>query len=310
MLKSIRQKIVHSLWERYRDTTPDIRLIESALRRKNIRDLVLDHFAIIDLPGQASGIPMLKNIFAGLGFVERGKGYLADKQNDFLWMAEEGYAHAGVRDVLPQVVVADFRPQEMPAEISRIIDNYARQTRRFPLEQAQVLAASLQAGDSSADKLLADMLLEYFSGRDWPLPTIKEYQTVREFNELLAWVLIFGRRPNHFTLSCHLLDDFSSFTEFLDFVEIETSLKLNDEGGVIKGGKERGIAQGSTMGATQRVALADGEIEIAAGFIEFVWRYPLAAKEAKPALWNDYFTGFIAQHADRVIESLYTQNET
>jgi hypothetical protein len=35
----------------------------------------------------------------------------------------------------------------------------------------------------------------------------------------------------------------------------------------------------------------------------FVWRHP--KKAGKVALWHDYFTGFVADNADRVVESLY-----
>src|SRR5262249_44381383 len=126
------------------------------------------------------------------------------------------------------------------------------------------------------------LLSHYFSGRDWPLPMIKEFNTVKEFNELLAWVLIFGRRPNHFTLSIHLLPQFANLNVFLAFISQETAFDLNQDGGIVKGGGKTGIAQGSTMGTWQKIKLQDGEITIRSDFVEFVWRYPRDNTIAQP----------------------------
>jgi hypothetical protein len=306
MLKRLRHDFVHILWEKYRAASADMQPIEAALRQRNLHKIKQDHFAIIDLPGPHTGIPYLKEIFTCLGFMEQGKDYLAEKQNDFLWMCEEDSKELAAADVLPQVVVADFRLDEMPADIRAIIYKYSEQSQPTPLHDIQQLSARVTKGDSTVSGPLLKLLEQYFYGRDWPLPATKEFRTVQEFNELLAWVLIFGRRPNHFTLSVHLLDHFNSLTEFHEFIVNDVQLALNNEGGVIKGSKEIGIAQGSTVGITQTVRLADGEIQLPNGFVEFVWRFPRNGGDSKPVLWKDYFTGFIAGHADRVIESLYT----
>lgn len=304
MIKSFRQSLIESLWEIYCGSCSDMQTIRAALSKKGVHRLTLDHFAVIDLPGIYSGIPILHEIFSTLGFRERGKDYLAEKQNDFLWMAEEDCMNQPAEKVLPQVVIADFRLHEMPESISRIIEHYSHQTNFSAVDQIRNLLQRLTAGDETATLPCKKLLLQYLTGRDWPLPTVKEFQLVREFNELLAWVLVFGRRPNHFTLSVHLLEHFSDLEDFHRFIEEEAKLPLNVEGGAIKGSRQTGIAQGSTAGISQKVALRDGEIEIPNGFVEFVWRYPSGANQEK---WGDYFTGFIATHADRVIESLYVE---
>lgn len=168
----------------------------------------------------------------------------------------------------------------------------------------------IQAGDIHANHEFHHVILSYFAGRDWPLPQVNEFYTVKEFNELLAWVLIFGRQPNHFTLSVHLLDTFTHLADFHAFIVNEVKLELNSEGGIIKGGQAAGIAQGSTMAIPQTIALPDGEINLPTGFVEFVWRYKQTTRKETPTKqtpmrWKDYFTGFIAQHANHVIESLY-----
>ncbi len=306
MREQLRKNIVQQLWNQYRDTSPDMLRIEAALSRKGVSRLILDHFAIIDLPGPNSGISYLSQIFSEIGYIEQGRDYLADKQNDFLWMAESSSRELPAPDALPQVVVADFRLDEMPAEIRAIIEKYSHLAQKAPLQTIRNLSQQASSGNAEAAKHCTSIIMQYLSGRDWPLPTISEFLMVREFNELLSWVLIFGRRPNHFTLSIHLLDYFTSLAGFHRFIEEEVQLRLNSEGGTLKGGESAGIEQGSTLGISRTVKLVDGEIDIPTGFVEFVWRYPGPDCE-KPMRWNDYFTGFIAQHADRVIESLYTQ---
>jgi hypothetical protein len=311
MQKLFRKNLIQHLWETYKNSSAQIKKIEASLKQKGISKLALDHFAIIDLPGPNTGISHLKQFFSAIGYVEQGKDYLAAKQNDFLWMTEKESADLPALDVLPQVVVADFRLDALPSEVKKIIEKYAKLAPSSPQPEFQLLIDRMIAGDQVASASLFSLLSQYLAGRDWPLPTLKEFNTVHEFNELLAWVLIFGRKPNHFTLSVHLLDHFENLNDFIQFITDEVKLKLNKEGGIIKGGQTIGIAQGSTVGLHQTVTLLDGNVEIPTGFVEFVWRYPLVSQclsKQKPMLWRDYFTGFVAQHANHVIESLYVQN--
>lgn len=300
MLKRLKQTIINHLWHNHAAASTQVQLIEAKLAQLGIKHSPLDHFAVIDLPGPHSGIPVLRNLFESLGFIAQGTGYLPEKQNDFLWLADPDGAEKPAADALPQVVVADFRPHEMPIPIQQIIEKYATQASPLDLEKisrfAQHEETQLQA---------IAMISHYLNGRDWPLPTIAEFQTVQEFNELLAWVLVFGRRPNHFTFSVHLMNQFNNLEHFQDFIETEVKLALNTEGGKIKGDRSKGIAQGSTTGEVQTIKLADGEINIPGHFVEFVWRFPKNDAKHQPKAWNDYFTGFIANHANHVIESLY-----
>lgn len=304
MLKQVRQDLINNLWERYCAESSQMRRIEDGLRQRNAYQIHLDHFALIDLPGPHTGISVLRELFAKLGYVVQGMDYLPDKQNDFCWMAEHDSINTPVRDVLPQVVVADFRLEEMPTNVRNIIVKYARLAPPSPLDTLSELVDQLNK-DASAGVKLNKLLTHYLSGRDWPLPSVSEFHQVHEFNELLAWVLVFGRKPNHFTLSAHLLPTFSNLSALHDFIEQSLQLELNYEGNVIKGCKNVGIEQGSTAGSCQPIALADGTVNIPTDFIEFVWRFPADANNKNPTLWNDYFTGFIAQHANQVIESLY-----
>ena len=100
--------------------------------------------------------------------------------------------------------------------------------------------------------------------------------------------------------------DITDFHSYVAIARADVNKALVQlQNGKIKGNASIGIEQGSTDGLRQIVKLADGQIEIPTGFVEFVWRYPKHPSQPKPALWNDFFTGFIAQHANNVIESLY-----
>lgn len=306
MLKSLRRDIFQNLWETYRAASDQLQQIETALHRRKVKKILIDHFAIIDLPGPQSGIPFLHQLFSFLGYQERGKDYLAEKQNDFLWLSELDSATSEVTKALPQVVIADFRLEEMPLEIKKIIEKYAYQASNLSMTHLQKLFQLALQGDKKAYQILAQTILQYLSGRDWPLPTTKEFCVVQEWNELLAWVLMFGRKPNHFTLSIHLLEHFNDLKHFLSFIENEVKLPINIQGGMIKGNKGLGIEQAATQGRKKIIATSDSNISLPTDFVEFVWRYALSEKR-KPVLWQDYFTGFVAVHANHVIESLYEE---
>ncbi len=306
MLRLARHAIVHSLWENYRNASQQMQILERSLEQKGISNPTLDHFALIDLPSNNSGIPVLRELFTNIGYTERGKGYLADKQNDFMWLAETESMTHPAQMALPQVVVADFRLHELPENIRAIIQHYAQFAPTAPLDIIRELVQRTNDNDESAMLMLVDTVLQYCKQRPWPLPTVAEFETVFAFNRLLAWVLIFGRSPNHFTLSLHHLNIFTDMANFHQYVEDELNLPLNAEGGKIKGTPDSGIMQGSTIGTFESVALQDGTIELPRGFVEFVWRFPLD-QNTKPTKWNDYFTGFIAANADHVIKSLTTK---
>lgn len=305
MLREIRQQIIDQLWRDYCKSNHHVKQIDAVLHAKNIRRPILDHFAIIDLPGPHTGISELDRIFKAIGYVRHGTDYLPEKQNDFAWMAECDSHTKTASQVLPQVVTADFRLEEMPDNIRNIVLKYSRQASPSPAEKIEQLAARAAADDHQAAIQLFVLINQYLSGREWPLPTVKEFETVSEFNELIAWVLVFGRRPNHFTYSIHLMPEFTDLSSFHDFIVRDVGLPLNTDGGIIKGSRESGIEQGSTAGTPEHIQLADGYVELPMGFVEFVWRF---AHKEQPVVWQDYFTGFVANHANRVIQSLYVND--
>lgn len=295
-LSKIRNKIVQKLWCYYQQSLPQLSKIEQALNNINANQINLDHVAIIDLPSSNSGVSVLKQLFSSLGFEYRGNGYLPEKHNDFSWLAEEGIEKKLASHALPQIVIADFRLHELPAHVFEIIQKYTRYITPPPYEK---MATAVN------EEEIANIVVDYLTSRPWPLPTTKEFEAVNAVNELLAWVLISGRKPNHFGLGIYLMPGFNNLVEFNQLVEHALNIKLNKREQSIKGGPHCGIAQSSTEGDLQDVELSDGSVMLRDSFIEFVWRYPKNS-ETTPQYWQDYFNDFIGSNANKVIESLYT----
>ena len=304
-LKPVRNALIKKLWEKYRLSVDHAALVDHHLKTITGRTIILDHFALIDLPSAHTGIPTLSAIFSEIGFTQCGADYLPDKQNDFIWMASIDAPGQPAELALPQVVLADFRLEELPPPIKKIILQYTAYIKPSPINEIKKQIRQLSDGDCNAIEAVVDLIYGYIMKKDWPLPTIKEFRTVQEYNELLAWVLVFGSIPNHFAASMHFSHPhFQQLDDLNAFLRDKLNITLNTIDGEIKGSREMGIRQSSTLAPSQKIALSDGEIMIPSQFMEFVWRFSM--NEKNPVYWDDYYTGFIAKNANRVVESLYT----
>jgi hypothetical protein len=303
MLDYVKRNIISQLWQTYSVNLLYLSTIQSNLQTQYQEQLALDHLALIDLPGPNSGIEVLSRLFAYLGYVTRGQGYLTEKQNNFRWLAEQSATPQLATNALPQIVVADFRREALAPAVLKIIDYYAAFSQALDSERLSCLQERVLQHDEVAAQEMIALIMSYLNRRDWPLPTVTEYETVKSHNELLAWVLVRGRQVNHFAWAIHLSNYFSSLDAFNGFLRSSLNIPLNEKGGLIKGHAAQGIEQSATLAATESVKLADGVIDLADRFIEFVWRYPKQAGIS--ILWEDYFTGFIADNANRVVESLF-----
>lgn len=303
MLNRVKNYVFGQLWQNYSIHLNELSTIQSYFKKHFQEELILDHFALIDLPGPYTGMDTLSHLFSYLGYKVRGQDYLAEKQNNFRWLSEEISSETLAIDAAPQIVVADFRREALAPQILTIIDHYAGFTQALDTEHLKFLYYRTLQQDEVAAFELSRYILNYLQSRDWPLPTIKEYEIVKNHNELLAWVLVMGRQVNHFAWSIHLSKCFNRLKKFNQFLSSTLHISLSEKGGLIKGNVNKGIEQSSTQPAIKPVKLADGMIDLSDRFIEFVWRYPKKTGEARR--WHDYFTGFVADNADRVVESLY-----
>ena len=302
MINRVKSDVFSQLWEIFSSHVIEVSMIQNYIQRHFQEELIQDHFAIIDLPGPNTGMDTLTCLFSYLGYRVRGEDYLAEKQNNFRWLSEEVSSETLAIEASPQIVVADFRREDLPSKVLKIIDHYAGFAQALDNDQLKFLhGRTLQQDEKAADKL-SELIINYLQFRHWPLPTLREYEIVKNQNELLAWVLVMGRQVNHFAWGIHLSKGFSQLKKFNQLLSSTLNISLNKKGGVIKGNINIGIEQTATQPTIKPVKLADGVIAIPDRFIEFVWRYPKKAGE--PRLWHDYFTGFVAGNADRVVESL------
>ncbi len=291
MLANVRKLLIAKLWAHFNTSIPQMNDI--------LKDQapVLDHFAIIDLPSQHSGIPVLQNIFSCLGFIQQGSGYLPDKVNDFIWMMPEDNPSKLATESLPQVVLADFRLNLLSNQAQRILEKFTNNIEPFDFELLDQYLLKLPGTTNN----IVDMVYDYINSLPQTLPTFAEYNYIKNENQLIAWAILFGRKINHFGISVHLLENaknLQSFNQYLSTVGVE----LNAQGGEIKGSQLVGIEQSSSFGRKLPLLLDGEEIEVRDSFLEFVWRYSI---KQSPTLWLDYFTGFIPYNANTVIESLY-----
>lgn len=296
----VREKVIEKLFSHYYQQSAHVQKIVGFLPNNCVKD----HFAVIDLPSEKSGISVLNQLFSSLGYLPQGRDYLNEKQNEFMWLAPVEALTKTAQEVSPQIVIADFHLDDLSPAIRDIIIKYTRQLSEFPWRYFHQLCGEVYQQSvlkrDAADKLI-DLLCDYLHRRD-SIPTQKDYFTVKEENELLAWVLAFGRGVNHFGFNIGLLNQYTDLAEFNQAITHQLKVTLNNRKGLIKGDHTKSIAQSSTEGENLRLPLSDGMITLSGPFIEFIWR---AKRCENPVYWQDYFTGFIGQQADNVIESVY-----
>lgn len=294
---SLQEKIFKKLWDAY---IPQIGRYKEFTA--NLDNIGVDHFAIIDLKSNNSGIDYMQRIFEIVGLYRRGAGYLPDKQNDFIWMTTDKNLSMLPSEALPQAVLADFRYEELSATNAKILMKYAEKSMSMDMAAVESI---MRAGDEEEQDKLATAITKHLTTRQWPKPTKKEFLSVHEENQLAAWVLLYGRSVNHFGISLYQPCPYTSLSDFNTALENKFGLELNYNGGLIKGSKDVGLEQSSLLGVMQNVECSDAEVEVRNCFMEFVWRFP---KKDNPKVLSDYFCDFVSQNANNVIESLFIQN--
>lgn len=280
------KSIISQLWNRYVSSI-------NSFPHININPyIVFDHIAILDLGAPFSNRSTLSDIFMEIGFNINGSGYLDEKKNNFLWMSHNTCKGISCYDAIPQIVLGDFRLQELSSNVQNIIEKYATQQTPFDFKSLKNLISDKNI------YLASNLICNYLCSRQWPMITPEEYQTVKKENALLAWLLLFGREVNHFGIDIQLSTNYKSLHDFNDSIY---SI-LNTSNGSIKGNKSCMIEQSSSLGAITDFNTTHGIITCRGPFLEFVWRH---SETSTPKLWEDYYRGFIPKNADKIIESVY-----
>lgn len=301
LIPYVREKIHQALWQ---NTVREYTHIAKIVKFLNPKSLTLDHFALIDLfPGHSSGISFLNQLFSPLGYIPGGRDYLPEKQNEFMWLTPLEAEHQKMQDVSPQIVIADFNPNDIDTKIGNIILKYTSKIAPFPFPLFHRLCGETYRGLQTSAEQLIKLILSFIDKPAEILPTYQEYGVIKEYNELLAWALVFGRKINHFGINVEFLEDYANLEAFNHMMTHTLHLPLNQKEGLIKGDAYHAIAQSSTEGELMEIQLQDKKITLQGPFMEFVWR----ASRGNSKMWTDYFTGFIGQQATKVVESVYTK---
>ncbi|WAS95283.1 DUF1338 domain-containing protein [Nannocystis punicea] len=130
-------------------------------------------------------------------------------------------------------------------------------------------------------------------GRPWRVAHA-EVEALRRESEYAAWLAAFGWRANHFTVAVHALVRLGDLARLGEFLKAH-GLRLNGEGGEIKGSPAQGLEQSSTLADLVDVEFSDGRFAVPACYYEFARRWP--GPDGR------LFRGFIEGSADKIFES-------
>jgi hypothetical protein len=305
LLSWVRKELIERLLKDFKSGSQAYQKIEKKLIERGEK-VMIDHIALLDIPGANSGISVLTQILELIGFVKRGSDRLPEKQNNYAWFAEPGIEKKDFNEALPQIVISDFSIQDLTFPVRSLVAKYAEVAQAAPIASIRALVNRCSLGDEVGGRLLVNTIFEFLKNRTYPMPTKKDFEVIRHENELLAWTMIFSKQVNHVAIAGHAFKTLASIVELNDFAVSQCDLNLNNQGGSsVKGGVEKGIAQSATLPERTVIALEDGPVILPATYIEFAWRYPQIKSINRPLLWGDYFTGFVTENASQVIQSMY-----
>ncbi len=256
------------LWVDYIQMTPQAEKIHKALlaENPNTPSIVNDHVAFRTFNQAPIRLESLEKHLLAMGY-QRFEPYHFENKHLSAWGYIPPKSHQ------PRVFLSELLVEELSNESQAII---------------QKLCAQIDSNKVNDPDV-------FYSGPLWALPTWDEYQTLLKESEYAAWLSIIGLRANHFTVSVNHLDTTTSLESVLDVVE-SIQMKLNVQGGRIKGNPSVLLEQGSTLADRQVFTFSGGEQhEITTCYYEFAKRYQNESGEI--------YQGFVAASADKIFES-------
>lgn len=328
----VARNVVSRLWAQYRAAVPDARRVEDALRARG-ETWNEDHLALRTLPGAHCGAHVLEKAFALLGYERRDSFRFEDKQLSAFWMSPPLAPGARSAQVLPKVFISELIPDAFSGPFREVIRRAVDQVVGDPIDALARLAQQVRTGDASGAgaqreegvrdggreggpesgraRELEDGLVALLSnGPAWARPMSSDYEVLRKESEYAAWTLAFGSRPNHFTVSVHLMSSFASLEDFNSYVISALNIPMNTSGGgLIKGTKAVRLEQSATLAAEATVAFQDKAARLPYAFIEFAFRHPREGR-AHDGAWDSYYQGFEVKNADKIFESTDVRGAT
>lgn len=257
------QALFAGLWSDYTKITPSAQQIHQLLSSTDT-DIVNDHIALRTFNIEKVNIEKLSAHFIALGYEIKGDYDFKAKKLSAIHLEHSN-------PLSPKVFISELRVEELSSASQSIIRNMVEQ---------------LDENVLSSDDFL-------YSGTHWQISK-QDYVTLRDESEYAGWMAAWGYRANHFTVSVNHLASFDELSD-VNKTLIDAGFKMNESGGLIKGGEDVCLAQSSTMADQATAKFSDGNLDIPSCFYEFAQRYKLAN--------GQYYQGFVAASADKIFES-------
>jgi hypothetical protein len=263
--------MLDDMWKDYLLLNPKVCTIHQLLADKNDGNIVNDHIALRTFNHEKVNIAKLAEPFIQAGYFVAGDYHFEEKK-----LYAQHFQHSDPS--LPKIFISELLVEKLSA--------FAQQT----IEQLLVVLD---------DKKVDDPHFCY-SGRPWDI-SYATYQKLLDESEYAAWMVAFGYRPNHFTVSLNHLSTYENLTELNHFLR-ENGVSLNTAGGEIKGSQSVFLEQSATLANKVEVHFSDQHASIPSCYYEFAQRYPLPD--------GSLYQGFVTTSADKIFESTDTKPST
>ncbi len=247
-------------WRDYCDVAPQAKKIHQLFEAKG--ELICnDHVAIRTLAHPSVGLEAFTEFFTEFGYKACGEYEFIDKRLRAIHLEANNK---------PLVFISEFLYED----------------EKFSNTVSETIESLIAACDGQS-------LNELFTQRKTWQPSHKIYEQLLLESEYAAWFYAWGFRVNHFTVSVNHLKSMTEVDQLNIFLQ-QNDIELNRSGGEIKGTKEQGLVQSSTMADQFLVNFLDGAYQIPSCYYEFAKRYEVN---------GEIYTGFVPTSADKIFES-------
>lgn len=264
-VSSIYQTFFEELWEQYQSITPQATAIHHLFESEGER-VENDHVAFRTFADSPIDLSHLEPILLDLGFIQFDEYHFDVKK-----LYAKSYVH-------PNMETKVFLSELLWKDLS---------------EKSQVIIKNLLHG------LDPNRAYGFTDGRLWEIPSYGDYQLLADESEYAAWMSVWGLRANHFTIYVNELVRYGELEKVVDLIQQHGYL-LNEQGGIIKGTKDVGLIQASTLADRVDVLFSDGTKQaIPSCYYEFAQRFEVG---------GELYKGFVTSSADKIFESTHGSN--
>lgn len=256
--------IFQQLWNTYVTVNPNVELIKKLFENQG-ETVINDHIALRTFDDPRINISVLAQTFLKQGYEEKKTYEFQDKK-----LIAKHYDHPN--PLMPKVFISELELAKFSTKLQKTVDHIV----------------------SQVTPQMTDAEGFVNCGRPWQSISFANYESLRQESEYAAWLYAWGFMANHFTVKVNHLKKFPTISAVNEFLESH-GITLNAAGGKIKGSKEAGLEQSSTMANKQFIEFLEGKKEIPSCYYEFAFRHQTAA--------GTEFSDFIADNANKIFES-------